>query len=58
MQKNEHIELKKGMTEKDLEIEAKEAEIHNLKKANVRDISSREMDIDQPCHTPANEALH
>uniref|UniRef100_A0A453N548 Uncharacterized protein n=1 Tax=Aegilops tauschii subsp. strangulata TaxID=200361 RepID=A0A453N548_AEGTS len=55
--KNEHIELKKGMTEKDLEIEAKEAEIHNLKKANV-DISSREMDIDQPCHTPANEALH
>lgn len=35
MQKNEHIELKKGMKEKDLEIEAKEAEIHNLKKANV-----------------------
>ncbi|XP_037455986.1 protein SENSITIVE TO UV 2-like isoform X2 [Triticum dicoccoides] len=55
--KNEHIELKKGMKEKDLEIEAKEAEIHNLKKANV-DISSKEMDIDQPCHTPANEALH
>ncbi|XP_044407687.1 protein SENSITIVE TO UV 2 isoform X3 [Triticum aestivum] len=56
--KNEHVELKKGMKEKDLEIEAKEAEIHNLKKANVRDISSKEMDIDQPCHTPANEALH
>ncbi|XBH76687.1 hypothetical protein VPH35_103288 [Triticum aestivum] len=55
--KNEHVELKKGMKEKDLEIEAKEAEIHNLKKANV-DISSKEMDIDQPCHTPANEALH
>ncbi|KAM0864810.1 hypothetical protein ACQ4PT_043686 [Festuca glaucescens] len=47
--KNENTELKKGMKNKDLEIEAKEAEIHNLKKANLT-----RMDID---HAPANEAL-
>ncbi|KAM0823579.1 hypothetical protein ACQ4PT_070784 [Festuca glaucescens] len=56
--KNENTELKKGMKNKDLEIEAKEAEIHNLKKANLgcssKDICSTRMDID---HTPANEAL-
>ncbi|KAI4979476.1 hypothetical protein ZWY2020_016229 [Hordeum vulgare] len=60
--KNERTELKKGLKERDLEIEAKEAEIHNLKKANVgrtsRDISTTGMDIDQPSHTPASEALH
>ncbi|CAM0947306.1 unnamed protein product [Alopecurus aequalis] len=59
--KSECTELKKGMKNKDLEIEAKEAEIHNLKKANLgsssKDICSTRMDVDQSCHTPANEAL-
>jgi hypothetical protein len=35
LQKNENMELKKGIKNKDLEIEAKEAEIHILKKANL-----------------------
>ncbi|XP_047078804.1 protein SENSITIVE TO UV 2-like [Lolium rigidum] len=52
--KNENTELKKGMKNKDLEIEAKEAEIHILKKANLKDICSTRMDID---HAPADEAL-
>jgi hypothetical protein len=35
VQKNENSELKEGMKNKDREIEAKEAEIYNLKKANL-----------------------
>uniref|UniRef100_A0ACD5VAE8 Uncharacterized protein n=1 Tax=Avena sativa TaxID=4498 RepID=A0ACD5VAE8_AVESA len=49
--RNENTELKKGMQNKDLEIKAKEAEIHNLKKTNVgcsaKDICSARMEIDQ-----------
>ncbi|KAK1614455.1 hypothetical protein QYE76_019972 [Lolium multiflorum] len=52
--KNENTELKKGIKNKDLEIEAKEAEIHILKKANLKDNCSTRMDID---HAPADEAL-
>lgn len=60
--KNECAELKRDMKNKDLEIEAKEAEIQNFKRAKVacssKDISSTRMDIDQPFHNPTNEALH
>ncbi|XP_021314709.1 uncharacterized protein LOC8055087 isoform X2 [Sorghum bicolor] len=58
--KNECTELRKDKTKKDLQIKAKEAEIQNLKKANVssKDICSAGMDIDQSFHTPANGALH
>ena len=35
MQRKQNTELNKGMENKDLEIQAKDAEIHNFKKANV-----------------------
>lgn len=60
--KNECSELKKGMTQKDLEMKAKDAEIDSLKKAHVgrasKDICSTGMDIDQSLHTPANDTLN
>ncbi|CAD6248215.1 unnamed protein product [Miscanthus lutarioriparius] len=58
--KNECTELRKDRTKKDLQIKAKEAEIQNLKKANVssKDVCSAGMDIDQSFHAPANGALH
>ncbi|AQK60880.1 protein dimerizations [Zea mays] len=58
--KNECTALKKDRTKKDLQIKAKEAEIQNLKKANVsmKDVCSAGMNIDQSFHAPANEALH
>ncbi|XP_066321127.1 protein SENSITIVE TO UV 2-like [Miscanthus floridulus] len=58
--KNECTELRKDRTKKDLQIKAKEAEIQNLRKANVssKDVCSAGVDIDQSFHAPANGALH
>ncbi|XP_062224193.1 protein SENSITIVE TO UV 2 isoform X1 [Phragmites australis] len=60
--KNECTELRKDRTRKDLQIKAKEAEIQNLKKANLdfagKDVCGAGMDIDQSVHVPANGALH
>ncbi|KAJ1277696.1 hypothetical protein BS78_04G023300 [Paspalum vaginatum] len=59
--KNECTQLRKDKTKKDLQIKAKEAEIENLKKANVfasNNVCGAGMGIDQSFPAPANGDLH